>query len=227
MNLKKRMAAGLLAFALAFGLCACATGGGESVEETETRVPETAEPIDSALRNDYTDDETTRDAIEALQSSFVGLEEASAEAFSYVLENGAITITKYNGEAAQVRVPERIDGAPVVAIADAAFSDSTALRSLYLPDGIQTVGEGILASCKQLEALRTSCLGANAEADWFLGYLFGAKKYTDNPVAIPASLAYLELGGMEQIPDFALFDCNDLICIKLSESIREIGTYAL
>lgn len=226
MDLKKRIAIGLSALLLAVSFSACATGGGESVEETETRVPETAEPIDSALRNDYTDDETTRDAIEALQSSFVGLEEASAEAFSYVLENGAITITKYNGEAAQVRVPERIDGAPVVAIADAAFSDSTALRSLYLPDGIQTVGEGILASCKQLEALRTPCLGANAEADWYLGYLFGAKKYADNPVAVPASLAYLELSGMEKLPNFALFDCHDLVCVKLSNSIREIGTYA-
>ena len=227
MDLKKIIAMGLAVLSVAASLSACSPNSDGADEIEEPLTAETAEPIADDLRNDYTDDESTRDYIQALQGSFVGMEVTPTNEFSYVLENGAVTVTKYNGDSEHVRVPETIDGSPVVAVADAAFAENTTLQTLYFPDLVQTLGEGILAGCNQLTALRTACLGANANTDWFLGYLFGATKAADNPIAVPASLVYLEFGNMEALPDFALFDCNDLVCITLPESMKSLGTYSL
>lgn len=227
MDLKKIISVGLAALSLAACLASCSNGSEDSDVTEHPLVAETAEPIADELRNDYTDDEELRETVQALRDSFADMAQTPAAAFSYVLENGAVTVTKYNGEADAVRVPATIDGAPVVAIADAAFAENTTLKALYLPDSVQTLGEGILTGCNRLQSLRTACLGATASADGFLGYLFGAAKYADNPIAIPSTLVYLELGAMQSLPDFALFDCNDLVCITLPASMKALGTYSL
>ena len=84
----------------------------------------------------------------------------------------------------------------------------------------------VLKGCDNLISLRTP-LPAEEEKQ-FLGYLFGSDSHEDNARDVPAALKYLELGGnAHRLADFALFDCNDLVCVTLPKSMTEIGSYAL
>ena len=64
--------------------------------------------------------------------------------FSYIIENGGVTITKYNGSQTSVQIPNKIEQLPVLKIGNNAFAD-TKVKSVTLP---------------------SSC----AEIDWFAFY---------------------------------------------------------
>ncbi len=228
MNLKK-IAILLLITVLTGSLLLSCGGDRNGATETDSIEIETVEPIDPELMTDYTDDETTRDKLQALQASFEGIAPTPSSDFDLtVTADGNVTVTKYKGSSKNVRVPESVEGKTVTAIGDSAFAENTTLEALYLPDSIQSLGEGILTACESLTALRTPLLGADAASEQYLGFLFGSSKYADNARDVPATLSYLELGGTaKKLADFALFDCNDLICVTLPEGMTGLGTYSL
>ncbi len=223
--MKIKRSTGLLVALLSAALLLGSCGGGESV--TPSPEAETIAPLTQSQMGDYTQNAETAERVETLRTSFSELAETPAADFSTETANGAVTVLKYNGQDKQVRVPTMIEGVPVTAIAKDAFAWNTALESLYLPDSIKTLGESILVGCEGLTALRTAALGADAGSAQYLGYLFGATAHTDNARDVPDSLAYLELGGMETLPDYALFDCNDLEVVTLPESMHTLGKYSL
>ena len=228
MSLKK-ITALLSAALLCFSLAACK---GERIE-TQEIVPPT--PIAAENLIDYTQDPTTLEHVETLQASFEGLAETDAAEFTMEEADGKLWVKSYNGTATAVRVPARVGEMAVVGVADGAFAKNETLEFLYLPDSITELGVGILAECRSLKSLRTPLLGKNAaDESPYLGYLFFAPSeiyatatYLDNPIHLPASLKYLELGGMAAIPDYALYDCNKLECLRLSETVRTVGDFAL
>lgn len=101
-------------------------------------------------------------------------EQSSAEQkdeFEYVKENGGITITKYNGNATTVKIPNKIEQLPVLKVGENAFSDSKvksvtlpsdcveidwfafygcfALTSVYIPNGVEIIGYGAFDACSK------------------------------------------------------------------------------
>jgi hypothetical protein len=69
------------------------------------------------------------------------LEEAHPKAdFKWQLEDGKITITKYNGNSSDVVIPEHIQGYPVAEIGIYAFNNCT-LTSVVIPEGIERIGD--------------------------------------------------------------------------------------
>ncbi len=223
----KRLLAGLLALLL---ICAVAVSCGKKQDETPPvpLTPETVKPIDEADRLDYTADAILAGKIELLCSSFVETVASPESEFWYRVENGCATLIGYLGESASVRVPDTLGGAPVTAIEADSFANSTCIELLYLPDTVISIGASALKGCSALKALRTPLLGASANSDQYLGYLFGAASYADNSLAVPATLEYLELASTaRRLADYALFECNDLLCITLPQSMTEIGRYAL
>ena len=102
------------------------------------------------------------------------------------------------------------------------------LKTLILPDSILTIGNGVLEGCKTLHSLQTPLMGADKESKQYLGYLFGATNHEDNPLKIPATLSCLRISGAwETLPAYALFDCNDLICVSFPETLTTIEKYAM
>lgn len=97
---------------------------------------------------------------------------------------------------------------------------------MRIPATVRRIEDGILTGCSSLEVLETPLLGASPDAAQYLGYLFGADSHEDNPKDVPATLKYLSLVGMSALPDYALFDCNDLLAIQMDD-ICTIGKYAL
>jgi hypothetical protein len=65
----------------------------------------------------------------------------------YVTNNGAITVTKYNGPGGAVNIPDAIDGLPVTGIGDLAFSGWGGLTSVTLGNNITNVGSEAFSGC--------------------------------------------------------------------------------
>ena len=141
---------------------------------------------------------------------------------------GEVRILSYTGTQEHLIIPAEIQGMPVTSIADGAFAENVTLKTLIIPDSITRIGTGILAGCKNLHSLETPLLGANKESKQYLGYLFGATRHEDNPRDVPVSLKCLRLTGEWQtLPAYALFDCNDLICLSLPQTMTVIEKFAL
>lgn len=75
----------------------------------------------------------------------------------YVIENGKITITRFNGTALEVRLPERIEGVPVAGIGKKAFLSRKNLRRVFLPDGLEEIGDWAFAYCGALKEAVLPC----------------------------------------------------------------------
>ena len=56
-----------------------------------------------------------------------------------LLEDGGARITGYDGEDAELTVPDELDGHPVREIGERAFYWCDALANVTLPDGLETV----------------------------------------------------------------------------------------
>ena len=73
------------------------------------------------------------------------------DGFEYVIVEGEnkITITKYNGSAEEVTIPEEINGIPVTAIGDEAFKNNATLKDVIIPLNIEKIGKDAFAGCSE------------------------------------------------------------------------------
>ncbi len=215
--MKKTIAMFLLVAAVLLSLSACSE---------DAPLPNTAPQPTTApqISGDPAVDQT--DYRNEVLLQFTSIAEASASDFEYTVGANGVTINAYRGSAAQVRVPERIEGQAVAALADGAFAGQSAMTALYLPDTIASVGSGVLKDCNALVALRTPLIGADANAPQFLGYLYGGATYNDN-TKVPATLRYVQLGNvLTALSDSAFADCNHLVAVLLGDRISSVGNFA-
>ena len=73
--------------------------------------------------------------------------------FSYAISSGRVTITRYNGSAEVVVIPETIEGMPVTAIGGSAFFQRTSLTSITLPAGVTGIGDFAFSGCTSLPSI--------------------------------------------------------------------------
>lgn len=76
-------------------------------------------------------------------------EQSKTAQFTYIKENNGVTITKYTGNGAEVTIPEKIDGLPVLCIGEGAFA-STGVKSVIIPEGVQKIDWFAFQACTQL-----------------------------------------------------------------------------
>ncbi len=90
----------------------------------------------------------------ALSASAVGeLGTPDDSCFTYELTDSSATITAYSGTAANVAIPNSVNGIPVTSIADGVFASHTELLRVYLPDGLQSIGADAFSGCTSLLTL--------------------------------------------------------------------------
>lgn len=58
--------------------------------------------------------------------------------WTYTITDGAATVTGYSGESTYPRIPDTLGGAPVRIIGAGTFTD-TAVRNVYVPEGVTTI----------------------------------------------------------------------------------------
>ena len=68
----------------------------------------------------------------------------------YEIKGDAVTVTKYGGTAATVKIPASIAGLPVTVIGESAFKENTALTAVVIPYGVTTIDRGAFMSCPEL-----------------------------------------------------------------------------
>jgi hypothetical protein len=139
----------------------------------------------------------------ALEAKAVPL---GADAFSYSVQGQrggpqSVVITKYKGEAAQIIIPEEINGLPVTAIGNGAFTHSP-VTSVVLPKTLTTIQQTSFwySGIKDL-VIPEGVTSIGKQAFSFCGAL--------TSVTIPAS--------MKTIAEFAFMDCANLTTVKIDE----------
>lgn len=75
---------------------------------------------------------------------------SGASDFEYAATDGGIEIQKYAGESQYVRVPEQIDGLPVVKIGAEAFAENVGLLQVSIPEGVVEIGDMAFFGCSAL-----------------------------------------------------------------------------
>lgn len=68
-------------------------------------------------------------------------------------ENGECVITDYTGDAAELVIPDVIEGAQVTSIGNYTFVGCNGLQSIHLPDGLQKIGFQAFSYCASLQSL--------------------------------------------------------------------------
>lgn len=160
------------------------------------------------------------------QTSADGLWEVS-------ISDGAATITKYNGDAEEVIVPDAIDGVPVRHIGDSAFKGLKSLERISFPDDVTSMGTYALADCTSLTTVKLPKKLSVLTCDMFLKCTSLTEIiWPENLTEIEASCFYLCSGltGIS-IPDSVTkigFDnfvgCSSLCAVHLPKSLKTIGT---
>ncbi|MBQ6829582.1 MAG: leucine-rich repeat domain-containing protein [Clostridia bacterium] len=75
-----------------------------------------------------------------------------AKMYQLNVSENAVTINKYKSNDTEVIIPEMIDGKPVVAIGEAAFSGKP-ITSVVIPECVETIHKGAFRNCKELVSI--------------------------------------------------------------------------
>jgi hypothetical protein len=129
----KKLSAIILALSLVLTLAACGNGGGSSSGNDN---------------NDRDNSEIENDNIPAIPDLPV-IEENPVSDFEYKAIAGGIEITQYIGTSIRVRIPETIEGVPVISIGDLAFF-KTGIMEVHVPSGVTNIGRSAFSGNEAL-----------------------------------------------------------------------------
>ncbi len=138
---------------------------------------------------------------------------AESEAdYEYYLVEGTetrVTITKYTGPGGDVVVPATIDGYRVTELYREAFKDCTALTSVYLPDGLESINILVFSGCSNLKSVRLP--------DTLTAIYAGAFSNCTSlrRLDIPDSVQYMPHGICD--------GCTNLVEVRLPDHLTDIG----
>ena len=137
-------------------------------------------------------------------------EELTCGDYTYVLlEDGGARITGYDGEDAELTVPDELDGHAVREIGDSAFSLCESLTTVTLPDGLTTIGDAAFYICGSLTTVTLP------DSLTSIGDFAFDSCSSLTTVTLPDSLT--------SIGDFAFYNCNSLTAVALPDSLTSIG----
>ncbi|MBR4902626.1 MAG: SUMF1/EgtB/PvdO family nonheme iron enzyme [Victivallales bacterium] len=147
----------------------------------------------------------------------MALDEKPSAVFEYTVADNQITITGVVECSKELSIPSTIDGMPVTAIGNRAFSNRQDITTITIPESVATIGDDAMVGCKSLESIHVN--ESNPYYATEDGVLFSKDKSTliaypsgkkDKYVAIP--------DGVTSINKNAFDDCSSIQCIALPNS---------
>ena len=129
--------------------------------------------------------------------------------FIYFTNNGTITIIGYTGSGGIVAIPEIINGLPVSALGNAAFSNRVSVASLTIPNSVTSIGTNAFARCYGLTnvSLGNSVIGIGK-------YAF---QYCTNLTSITIPNSVTDVG------DLSFLFCTRLTNATIGNNVVRIG----
>ncbi len=147
------------------------------------------------------------------KSSCTTCEFPTYQDFNYTIIDNEVTITKYKGTAAEVTIPESINGCPVTAIGDYAFEKKQTVTSVTIPSLVESIGLYAFSNCSKL----TTVTFSGSVLRTINAYAFNAcSKLTG--IIFPESLCY--------IGDCAFYTCTGLTSIDIPKNFTAFERYS-
>lgn len=140
---------------------------------------------------------------------------ATADGFSYTIENGTVTITDYIGERGKyfvINIPSSINGVTVAKIGEAAFQDCYWITSVSIPASVKSIGEKAFNNCRSLVTVILE------EGLWSIGpsAFYGCENLVN--ITLPDSLDSIDRG--------AFSDCTSLSNITIPRYVTSLNSRA-
>ena len=131
--------------------------------------------------------------------------------FTFLTNNGALTITGYTGPGGDVLIPDTVYGLPVTSIADSAFQSTTSITNIVVPNTVSNIGNFAFYQCANLTGavIPDSVISVG---EWAFGYCVGLTSF-----AIPQNVAKIANGTFARCS--SLRGCKNL-SVNCSSSIR-------
>jgi hypothetical protein len=142
--------------------------------------------------------------------------------FTYITNNGAITITGYTGPGGDVVIPSSTNGCPVTSIGDSAFRWCTSLTSVTIPNSVTSIGYRAFYFCTSLSAITVDT--SNSFYSSVAGVLFDKSQTT--LIQYPAGnyeTSYTIPNRVTDIGNFAFSYCTSLTSVTIPNSVTSIG----
>lgn len=142
-----------------------------------------------------------------------------------LLDDGTAEITAHVGNESALTIPNCLDGHPVTAIGDEAFSCLTSLISITIPDSVTKMGINPFRNSCRLAHIIVSPEHPTLET--IDGVLFNRKE--KKLICYPRAFrqdSYVIPTGVAAIGDKAFADCKSLTSITISDSVTSIGDEA-
>lgn len=150
-----------------------------------------------------------------IQSGNPAVEDAANEQlfdFKFILNNTAVIVIRYKGNAADVTIPSRYKGIPVTMIDHAAFHNNSAVTSVTIPDSVTAIPDDAFGFCSQL----TNISIPNSVT--FIGFSAFNSCTSLKSITLPSSLSTIQ--------SYAFYNCGNLKTIRIPVSVTSIGNCA-
>ncbi len=156
--------------------------------------------------------------------------------FQYVVNDEQITVTKYIGDMALIRLPNSMAGFPVTSVAANAFENTKSedVYRIILGENITSVGDSAFSGCEGIEIIVEGGLVSIGEkafygCDGLTSVTFGEGAQTVSYGAFSGctSLKTVVLSGtVTKIDESAFANCSALQSVMLHSSLKSVGDSA-
>ncbi len=123
-----------------------------------------------------------------------------------------VEISKYTGDASNVKIPSEIDGLPVTSIGDEAFISCYSIESIIIPDSVTSICTEAFSNCRYLTSITIPDSVTNIDSFAFVS----CTKLES--IIIPDSVT--------NIGSCAFWFCTSLSSITIPKSVTNIGDRA-
>ncbi len=132
-----------------------------------------------------------------------------ADQFSYTIDGGNVTITKYNGPGGDVIIPSTIEGLPVRSIGEYAFYNIQTLRTVMILDSVTSISDMAFYYCYYVTSV-TIGNGVTSIGNMAFQYC--------------GDITSLTIGSrVTTIGDAAFSSCSSLTSVTIPNSVTYMG----
>jgi hypothetical protein len=156
--------------------------------------------------------------------------------YTYMTNNGTISIIRYIGSGGLVTIPGKIDGVPVSSIEISAFESCTNLTGITIPDSVTSIGVAAFRGCTSLTSITISDSVKSIGQAAFYGCSNSTNVMIGNKVTNIGAHAFeyctkrigVTLGqGVTRIQPSIFAYCDSLTSITIPDSVIRIDERAL